>query len=61
MEKMTIFLPENTIKLLHLLARESGKTVGTVVQEMALDRYMTQAMGAAYAARIEAELDSAAG
>ncbi len=45
MEKLTLLLPDATVQMLHLLARSEGQTIGRIVQEMALDRYMTQAMG----------------
>ncbi|SDF64903.1 hypothetical protein SAMN04488117_10635 [Celeribacter baekdonensis] len=44
MEQITLLLSESTVEMLHLLARESGQTIGTVVHEMALDRYMHRAM-----------------
>lgn len=40
MEKLTILLPESTVRMLHLLARERGQTLGKLVQDMALERYM---------------------
>ncbi|SFK09872.1 hypothetical protein [Celeribacter neptunius] len=40
MEKLTILLPESTVDMLHLLARDSGQTLGKIIQDMALDRYM---------------------
>lgn len=45
MEKLTLLLPENTVHMLHLLARESGHTMGHIVQDMAFERYMTHLMG----------------
>ena len=47
MEQITLLLSESTVEMLHLLAREGGQTIGTVVQEMALDRYMHRAMDCA--------------
>lgn len=47
MEQITLLLSETTVEMLHLLAREGGQTIGTVVQEMALDRYMHRAMDGA--------------
>jgi hypothetical protein len=47
MEQITLLLSESTVEMLHLLAREGGQTIGTVVQEMALDRYMHRAMDGA--------------
>lgn len=47
MEKMTLLLPENTAEMLHLLSRETGQNIGNIVHEMALDRYMRQALGGA--------------
>jgi hypothetical protein len=47
MEQITLLLSESTVEMLHLLARESGQTIGTVVHEMALDRYMHRAMDGA--------------
>lgn len=44
MEKMTIYLPENTAEMLHLLSRETGQHIGDLVHEMALDRYMRHAL-----------------
>lgn len=46
MEKISLLLDESTVEMLHLLARDSGKTIGTVVQEMALERYMNHALEA---------------
>lgn len=47
MERITILLPKSTVEMLHLLSRESGKTIGAVVQEMSLDRYMQRTMDSA--------------
>ncbi|MCA0042041.1 hypothetical protein [Celeribacter litoreus] len=46
MENVTVFLPKSTVEMLHLLAREEGQTIGAVIQEMALDRYMHRVMTA---------------
>jgi hypothetical protein len=53
MEKMTLLLPENTAKILHLLARETGQNIGDIVHEMALSYYMRLALGASETADIE--------
>ncbi|WP_139204565.1 hypothetical protein [Pacificibacter marinus] len=42
---MTLLLPENTAKILHLLARETGQNIGDIVHEMALSYYMRLALG----------------
>jgi len=42
---MTLLLPENTAKILHLLARETGQNIGDIVHEMALSHYMRLALG----------------
>ena len=47
MEKMTIYLPENTAEMLHLLSRETSQHIGDLVHEMALDRYMRHALNGA--------------
>ncbi|PTQ74963.1 hypothetical protein [Celeribacter persicus] len=47
MEKLTLLLPESTVRMLHLLARETGQSIGAMVQEMALDRYMHRLMESA--------------
>ncbi|SLN14787.1 hypothetical protein AQS8620_00243 [Aquimixticola soesokkakensis] len=44
MEKITLYLDESTVQMLHLLARDSGQTIGKIVQEAALDRYMRRAV-----------------
>ncbi|AJE44756.1 hypothetical protein [Celeribacter indicus] len=44
MEKLTLLLNASTVEMLHLLARDSGKTIGLLVQDMALERYMNCAM-----------------
>lgn len=44
MEKMSLLIPQSTVEMLHLLARDSGQTIGTVVHEMALERYMNRAL-----------------
>ncbi|TNE63444.1 MAG: hypothetical protein EP336_17650 [Rhodobacteraceae bacterium] len=46
MEKLTLLLPDSTVRMLHLLARETGQPIGAMVQEMALDRYMHRLMEA---------------
>lgn len=44
MEKLTLLLPETTVEMMHRLARTEGQTIGAIIQEMALDRYMQQMM-----------------
>lgn len=45
MENITICLPTTTIELLHLIARQNGDTIGSVLQDMAMERYMKDRMG----------------
>lgn len=45
MENITLFLPKTTIELLHLIARRNGETIGAVLQDMAMERYMKDATG----------------
>lgn len=45
MENITLYLPKNTIELLHLIARRNGETIGSVLQDMAMERYMKDMMG----------------
>lgn len=55
MEKLTLLLPDATVQMLHLLARSEGQTIGRIVKEMALDRYMTQAMAHSNSTLIQPE------
>ena len=55
MEKITLLLPSSTVQMLHLLARTGDQTIGAMVQEMALDRYMNQAMQHSHPAKAKAE------
>jgi len=59
MEKLSLLLDKSTVEMLHLLARKSGKTIGTMVQEMALERYMNHALGTSDTS--EAPLETAIG
>ena len=45
MEHITLCLPSNTVELLHLIARQNGETIGSVMQDMAMERYMKDRMG----------------
>lgn len=45
MEHITLCLPSNTIELLHLIARQNGETIGSIMQDMAMERYMKDRMG----------------
>ena len=47
MEKFTVLIPTATAEMLHLLARESEQNIGEILHEMALERYMRHALGAA--------------
>ncbi|WP_417258381.1 hypothetical protein [Celeribacter sp.] len=40
MEQITLFLPKTTIELMHLIARQNGDTIGGVLQDMTMERYM---------------------
>ena len=44
MEKISLLLDSSTVEMLHLLAKKSGKNIGTLIQEMALERYMNLAV-----------------
>ncbi|NVK44980.1 MAG: hypothetical protein HWE33_01650 [Rhodobacteraceae bacterium] len=55
MEKITLLLPKTTVEMMHLLARTEGRTIGTIVQEMALDRYMQQMMSSQRTSETEVE------
>ncbi|NIY79218.1 hypothetical protein HCZ23_07015 [Celeribacter sp. HF31] len=55
MEKLTLLLPKTTVEMMHLLARTEGRTMGAIVQEMALDRYMQQMMSSQRTSETEVE------
>ncbi|ALI55607.1 hypothetical protein [Celeribacter marinus] len=44
MEQITLFLPKNTVELMHIIARQNGDTIGGVLQDMAMERYMKDRM-----------------
>ncbi|WP_417250361.1 hypothetical protein [Celeribacter sp.] len=45
MENITLCLPRTTIELLHIIARLKGETIGSVLQDMAMERYMKDMIG----------------
>ena len=45
MENITLYLPKTTIELLHLIARRNGETIGSILQDMAMERYMKDMIG----------------
>ncbi|WP_417242262.1 hypothetical protein [Celeribacter sp.] len=45
MEQITLFLPKTTVELMHLIARQKGDTIGGLLQDMAMERYMKDRMG----------------
>ena len=47
MERLSLLLDTSTVEMLHLLARKSDKTIGALVQEMALEKDMSHAVSAA--------------
>ncbi|WP_439103356.1 hypothetical protein [Celeribacter marinus] len=44
MEQITLFLPKNTVELMHIIARQNGDTIGGILQDMAMERYMKDRM-----------------
>ena len=59
MEKLTLLLPRTTVEMMHLLARTEGRTIGAILQEMALDRYMQQMMSSKHSAATPFEASKA--
>jgi hypothetical protein len=45
MENMIIQLPTATAEMLHLLARKGDQTIGSLLQQMALEHYVRHALG----------------
>lgn len=42
--EITITLSSNTVEMLKLLAQEGDRTISSLIQELALDRYMQRAL-----------------
>lgn len=60
MERISLLLDKSTVEMLHLLARRTGKTIGTLVHEMALEKYMNHAVSGVHDSDFSIVTDEAA-